>query len=367
MTLSVRLIPYLAAVLSNFLFVGIEAPQAKAEARPGPVQEVRSPWKSGVEKEVVRRTHRSGEVVEIPVASITGSKPGPTFAVTAGMHGGEYAGVLAAQKLVQTVKPDSLSGRLIVVPVISTQAFMMRNMQLSPVDEREVHYLIPGNPEGSYSEFLLDVLFSIIKEANYVIDMHAGEFAQALFPWVPVPMVGTQKVQDDSRAIAEGFRVPYLELRTRRDRIPPYAAFLAEKGIANVWSEIGKNGIPTPEDVAIQYDGVIAALQTFGMLPGKPARPLHKWIGGQRVQIIAEQSGVWHPAVKEGEIVEKGQFLGELTDYFGETLERYTAPFRGMVLYYWSSPAINHRRRPYGNDWHSGLVSLASLAEDEER
>jgi hypothetical protein len=37
------------------------------------------------------------------------------------------------------------------------------------------------------------------------------------------------------------------------------------------------------------------------------------------------------------------------------------------VLYYWSSPAINHLRRPHGYAWHSGLVSLASLAEDEER
>jgi len=329
------------------------------------LQKASSSWKPGVEKEIVRRTHRSGELLEIPVATITGSKPGPTFAVTAGMHGGEYPGVLAAQKLIQTVKPENLSGRLIVVPVISTQAFMLRNMQLSPIDQREAHYLIPGNANGSYTEFLLDVLFSIIKDANYLIDMHAGEIAQALVPWVPVPMVGTEKVQQDSKAIAEGFRVPYLELRPNRERIPPYVAFLAEKGIANVWSEVGKNGLAPPGDVAIQYDGAIAALQTFGMLPGRPARPPHKWIGQQRVTVTAQQSGVWYPAVKEGDIVENGQFLGELKDYFGKTTERYTAPFRGIVLYYWSSPAINHRRRPHGYDWHSGLVSLASLAEDE--
>ena len=321
---------------------------------------------TGIEKAIVRRLHRSGRWVEMPVATITGSRHGPTFAVTAGMHAGEYAGMLAAQKLIQTIEPDSLSGRLIVIPVISTRAFMMRNMQLSPVDQREAHYHVPGHPRASYTDFLIDVLYSIVKEADYLIDMHAGEFAQALQPWVPVPMVGAKKVQADSKAIAEGFRVPYLELRGDRSRIPPFAAYLAEQGIANVWSEVGKNGIPTLEHITIQYDGAIAAMQTFGMLRGGPVRPPHKWIGRRRYTATAEQSGVWYSAVTEGVIVEEGQLLGELKNYFGDTLQRYTAPFRGIVLYYWTSPAINHRRRPHGYEWHSGLVSIASLAEDDE-
>ena len=47
--------------------------------------------------------------------------------------------------------------------------------------------------------------------------------------------------------------------------------------------------------------------------------------------------------------------------YFGATLEVYRAPARSLVLYYWSSRAINHTRRPHGYDWHAGLVSLIAL------
>lgn len=319
----------------------------------------------GVHSEVVTRRHRSGRLVEIPVATIQGAKPGPTFVVMAGMHAGEYAGILAAQKLITTVEPARLTGRLIVLPVISTRAFMMRNMQLSPVDQREVHFYLPGSPEASYTEFLVDVLWSVIEDANFLIDMHAGEFAQALMSWVPVPMVGPKKVQDDSMAIAAGYRVEYIEPRYARERIPGLAAYLSERGIANVWAEIGRNGLPLPEHVALQYDGAIAAMQTFGMLPGTPPRPPHKHIGRRRAQINADMSGVWVSAVREGQIVEQGQLLGELRDYFGSVLKTYTAPFRGIVLYYWSSPAINHRRKPHGYEWHSGLISLASLAEDD--
>ena len=111
---------------------------------------------SRISKTTYRRVHHSGEEVEIPVAHLTGARPGPTFAVMAGMHGGEYAGVLAAQRLIQTVDPDDLRGSLIVIPVISTEAFKMRSIQLSPVDGREAHYHVPGNPEGSYTARLLD-------------------------------------------------------------------------------------------------------------------------------------------------------------------------------------------------------------------
>ncbi|MCI0439037.1 MAG: succinylglutamate desuccinylase/aspartoacylase family protein [Chloroflexi bacterium] len=324
-------------------------------------------WSNGpaTEKIIFRSVHHSGEAVEIPVACVTGASAGPTMAVISGMHAGEYAGVLAAQRLIHTVRPAELRGRLIVIPVVSTRAFMMRYMQLSPVDDMEAHFCVPGNPGGSYTEFLIDCLFSIVREANYLIDMHSGEFAQALYPWVPVPMIGPAELQRTSHSLALGFRVPYIELRTAKESIPPMSIALLEAGVANIWVECGKNGIPTPVHVAIHYDGAIAALQTVGMLPGEPARPQQRTLRGRRYQISASRSGVWHPAVKEGEIVEEGQFLGELTDYFGDTIERYVAPRRSLVLYYWTSPAINAERRPHGYDWHSGLVSLISLEGDE--
>ena len=315
----------------------------------------------GLTTTVVERVHHSGERVEIPVAQVTGSSPGPTFAVMSGMHAGEYAGILAAQRLIQRIRPQELSGTLIVVPVISTRAFMMRYMQLSPVDDREVHFHLPGSPEGSYTELLVDCLFDIVGKADYLTDLHAGEFAQALHPWVPVPMVGPAELQEKSRSLALGFRVPHRELRTDTESIPPLCVALANNGVANIWVECGKNGIPTPGDVAVHYDGVIAGLQTVGMLPGEPARPAQTVLKGRRYQITAERSGVWHPVVKEGDVVEGGQLLGELTDYFGATIEQYYAPCRSLVLYYWTSSAINHERRPHGYDWHSRLVSLISL------
>jgi hypothetical protein len=318
----------------------------------------------GVEERIVTRKHRSGELIELPVARIQGASPGPQLTVMSGMHAGEYSGILAAQKLITAVKPDELSGMLLIVPVISTRAFMERNMQLNPVDQKEVHFIRPGNPEGTYSDMLVDTLFEVVKGSDYLIDSHAGEMAQALRSWVPVPMWGPEELREKSLSLARGFDVGYIEPRYDEPSIPPLCLALADAGIANIWVECGKNGVPTEADTAAHFDGYIAAMRTVGMLEGEPARPQQETLRGRRSQVNSEISGVWHPAVKEGEIVEAGQYLGRLTDYFGNTLQEFHSPARSLVLYYWSNPAINADRRPHGYDWHTGLVSLLEL-EDE--
>ena len=316
--------------------------------------------KPGVEERIVTRKHHSGELVEIPVARIRGVEPGPQLTVMSGMHAGEYSGILAAQKLISTVKPEDLSGTLLIVPVISTRAFMERNMQLNPVDQKEVHSILPGNPGGTYSDMLIDTLFELVKESDYLIDSHAGEMAQALFPWVPVPMWGPDELREKSLSLALGFDVKYVEPRYDEASIPPFCLALLSAGIPNIWVECGKNGVPTESDTAIHFDGYLAAMRTTGMLEGEPARPNQETLKGRRSQVNAEISGVWHPAIKEGDIV---QYLGRMTDYFGNLLKEYHAPARSLVLYYWSNPAINADRRPHDYDWHNGLVSLLELED----
>ena len=327
------------------------------------LDQFRSSWPNdpGYEELLVIRAHHSGEMIELPVARLRGAKPGPCLTVMSGMHAGEYSGILAAQQLISAVDPMELSGTLVVIPVISTRAFMERNMQLSPVDQKEVHFIRPGNFDGTYSDLLVDTLFELVKHSDYLIDSHAGEMAQALMPWVPIPIQGSGELSERSFSLARGFGVKYIEPRSDEASIPPFCLALLEAGIPNIWVECGKNGVPTKKDTATHFEGYIAAMQTLGMVDGDPARPHQQVLKGRRSQINATISGVWHPAVREGEIVQSGQYLGRMTDYFGNTLEEFHARHRSIVLYYWSSPAINACRRPHGYDWHSGLVSLLDL------
>ncbi|NQW16602.1 MAG: succinylglutamate desuccinylase/aspartoacylase family protein [Chloroflexi bacterium] len=318
---------------------------------------------NSVTEEIIRGTFRGEEPLEIPVITFRGESDGPEFTVMSGMHAGEYSGILAAQRLINHLRTTGISGTVRVIPVVSTRAFMARNMQLSPVDQREVHFYGPGNADNSYTEFQIDTLYKLLVTSNYVIDMHSGEFAQALHSWIPVPMQGSDDFQRRTLSLALGYPVEHIELRRERESVPALVNHLADDGVANIWAEIGKNGLPNESHIDAHYQGLIAALQTAGNLAGEPQRPSHTFIEGSRRQINADVSGVWHPAVKEGDIVEPGQPLGNITDYFGTVLEEYFAEERALVLYYWTSPAIDHLRRPHGYDWHSGLVSLLTIDE----
>src|SRR5215216_5087023 len=53
-----------------------------------------------VERSLVKAEHRDGEI-EFPVAVLSGVRDGPTLAVIAGMHGGEYTGPVAAMQLIR--------------------------------------------------------------------------------------------------------------------------------------------------------------------------------------------------------------------------------------------------------------------------
>jgi predicted deacylase len=105
----------------------------------------------------------------------------------------------------------------------------------------------------------------------------------------------------------------------------------------------------------------------MGMLPGEPRVTVrHRYLSGPHSTTLwAERSGLWYARVRAGELVQEGQLLGELRDYFGELLEQYHAPFAGLVAYYWTSPAINAERRPHGYAWHSGLVRLFGPPSDD--
>ncbi len=294
---------------------------------------------------------------------MTGARAGPTLALITGMHGGEYTGPLAAMRLIQECDPEQLAGRLIVIPVLSTRAFMMRSMQLSPVDEREVHYVWPGNPGGSYSELLIDLVYRTVKDSDCLLDLHAGEMAQALQPYVAVPWVDDGPLWERSFQLASAFDVPFVDKRALVDTPLALPRALLDLGIPNVWTEIGCQGIADRSHIDLQFNSVMNVLRLLRMAPGAfaPFRP--RVVGPRHWSIHAERSGVWRPCIAPYAHVQMGDKLGELHDYFGDVLEEYRAPADALVEIVASSPAINVEREPHGYAWHRHIVQLV---EDPE-
>src|SRR5712691_10088939 len=233
-----------------------------------------------VERRMITAQHRDGSL-EFPLADIRGARDGPTVAIITGMHGGEYSGPLAAMRLVQQTDPGALAGRLLIVPVLSTQGFLLRTMQLSPIDEREMHYVWPGNPEGTYSEALIDMLFGVVKDSDYLLDLHSGEMAQALEPYVCVPWLTDGPLWDASLMLGQAFNVPFVDRRAIADTPLALPKALLDRGIPNVWTEIGRNGLTDERYTSLQYDGLVNVLRILDMMPGEPRAFAPRVVGPQ--------------------------------------------------------------------------------------
>src|SRR5437762_13723209 len=61
----------------------------------------------------------SDAALTIPVFVANGAKPGPVLALVSGLHGTEYASIIALERVIERIDPAQLSGTVIVVPLVN--------------------------------------------------------------------------------------------------------------------------------------------------------------------------------------------------------------------------------------------------------
>ena len=109
---------------------------------------------------------------------------GPTVLVLAGNHGDEYEGQVAALRLLQWLQPEQVSGRVIVIPVLSVEA-SKANTRSWP-SGANFNRSFPGRTDGPLDEQLSDFITRyLIAESEIVIDMHSGGRSSLFGVWSP--------------------------------------------------------------------------------------------------------------------------------------------------------------------------------------
>jgi hypothetical protein len=281
-----------------------------------------------------------GITVRMPVVVINGTGEGPVFVVTAGVHGAEYPGIEAAIRLSRTLDPAAVRGAVIIVPVVSVPAYQRRAIYVNPLDGINFNRVCPGNPTGTITEIMADLLFkNVIAQADYYMDLHGGDMIEALVPFTLYFKSGNEKVDSASKALAEAYNIPII-LGTTVLRGGTYGA-AAAMGKPAVLTEAGGQGILDEPSTQTHVRGVLNVLKRFGGLPGAPEAtppPVHY---NKFVWVAAEQDCVYYPKVTVGQQVREGDLIAEFTDLFGDKVGELHSPATGPVLFLVTSPAIN--------------------------
>ena len=283
--------------------------------------------------------------LSIPVAVVHGAKPGPVLAVVAGSHGTEYASIIAVEQLISTLDPATVSGTVILVPLVNVPSFEQKVPHLNPIDGKNMNRMYPGRMDGTQTDrasFLITK--QVVEQADHLIDMHGGDIDESLRPYSYWNKTGNARQDAVSREMVLAFGLDHIIISADRPRDPNDSRFLentaSTRGKPSITVEAGHAGTVEPDDVQKLVDGTMSVMRQLKMLPGAPAAVEHPVWFDRVLSINSDVAGVFYPAVRRGMFVEQGTLLGHVTNYTGKKLFEARAPAAGVVLYICAVPSM---------------------------
>lgn len=286
------------------------------------------------------------EGTRIPVTVVHGARPGPVLGLIAGIHGYEYAPILALHGIRADVDPRALSGTLIMVHVANLPSFLGRTIYYSPVDGENLNRAFPGDPDGSVSQRIaLALTREVIERSDVVLDLHAGDGNEDLRPFVYMPVTGDTEMDGRTRDLARAFGLDHVVLDPAPDVDPAASLFVdhtaVSRGVPALTTETGMLGSTDARWVAMAERGIWSVMAHLGMVEG-PSAPAEGVVWLEDYEVVsAPATGIFLPAVESGYAVAEGTLLGRLVDFFGDPVAEIRAPFAGVVNYVVGTPPVS--------------------------
>jgi predicted deacylase len=251
------------------------------------------------------------------------------------VHGDEFEGPAALMRLVHTLDPATIHGRVIVIPALNAPA-LAASSRVSPLDGLNLNRAFPGDPEGSPTRMIAHFVESVLlPQCDAAIDLHSGGKAAIFAPCVLADVNKGSAQGHANLALARAFAAPYLWVSGPKNDDRSLNAAAARQGVSMIAAELGGGGGCDP----VMTDFTEAALRRcLGHLEILEATPTAASPEYQPVTLgetfTATSAGLFDRHFSIGDRVEAGQSAGWL--HFVNEPERSSLelnfPSAGIVL-----------------------------------
>ncbi len=240
-----------------------------------------------------------GENLDFPVVILNQEKK-KTILITAGVDGDEYAGIVAAKRLVEILEKIKCEYRLIIIPVVNVFG-NKEGVSFNPRDGKFPKYIYPGKINGTSSEKLLFCLDKYISQSFLWIDLHSGSNDEMLKPFIWTWKSKNKNVNERLISFVSTLKNEQLIYQKKSIR---KIDELAKKDIAYIMLESGELGREDEEYITKHIEWVKE------IITRKPVDEKIKIY--QNVEFYrANKNGLWQPNVIP-ETIDEEKIVGTL-------------------------------------------------------
>jgi predicted deacylase len=271
--------------------------------------------------------------------TLSGPAAGPHLLITAGVHGDEFEPMAAVRQLIRTLDQQRPRGRVTLVPVVNEPAF--RRGARTAEDNLDLARTCPGQADGSITERIAAALSSLIRSADYYIDLHTGGLALELVPLAGYMLHADAAVLDVQRRMARAFNLP-LVWGTSAKLEGRSLSVARDASVPAIYVEHGGGGPCDPAKVENLVAGCLGVIAELGMLDRPTARTSSRvrhvveddreQSGHLQINYPSPCDGFFEPAVRLGQVVRAGETIGTVSDTLGEAVAAVAAAEDGMIV-----------------------------------
>ena len=284
-----------------------------------------------------------GSAIPTPVLVAEGEEPGRTLCLTGAVHGDELNGIEIVRRVMYSLDPEKLTGRVIGVPIVNLQGFERHSRYLP--DRRDLNRFFPGNPRGSSASRIAHSFFKqIIRHCDALVDLHTGSFHRT-----NLPQLRANLLDEDVLSLTEGFGG--LVILHSAGGEGTLRASAVRMGVPAVTLEAGEP--LRVDDKAVDYSvkALYSLLDDLEMYKRRSffGPPEPTYYGSMWVRV--DKGGMLLGDVKLGKRVKEGDLLGTVTDPITNVRQDILAPHPGRVI----GMALNQFVMPGYAAFHLGV------------
>jgi N-alpha-acetyl-L-2,4-diaminobutyrate deacetylase len=283
----------------------------------------------------------------IPIASVANGE-GPNVLVLAGNHGDEYEGQVAALRLIQELEPEQVSGRVTIIPVLSTAA-SKANTRMWPSGVN-FNRSFPGSWDGRPDEQLADFLTRFLfPPADVVIDMHSGGRSAWFMPCSHMHVVDDAEQRRAMLAGMQAWNSDYHFLYVDINGTGLLCVEAEQQGKVVITTELGGGGRVPAAVHELAWSGLLNVLRHLGVLEGEVVTRASMGLPDAVIvdgrdpanYVVAPEDGIFEALLEPPTEVKSGDPVARLwfPDTPGRPPEVLRAPLDGILAVIRSIPA----------------------------